>query len=165
MLTEDELLESAKITVNFMAQPSIEGLRLKPYLCPAGKPTIGIGSTFYEDGTPVKLTDPAITQERAFSLALSLVQNHFQKTVLKYWPEVQNKYQLAALSSFAYNVGEANFAASTLLKKLKAGDIEGAANQFSVWTKATNPKTGKKEDLPGLVTRRGMEKTLFQTQA
>ena len=36
-------------------------------------PTIGNGSTRYEDGTRVKLTDPAITQERAAILARNLM--------------------------------------------------------------------------------------------
>lgn len=31
-----------------------EGLKLKAYLCPAGKWTIGYGSTLYEDGSKVK---------------------------------------------------------------------------------------------------------------
>ena len=29
---------------------SFEGLRLDAYLCSAGKPTVGFGSTFFEDG-------------------------------------------------------------------------------------------------------------------
>ena len=42
-----------------------EGLSLKPYLCSAKVPTIGYGSTFYENGTKVKLTDAPITKQRA----------------------------------------------------------------------------------------------------
>ena len=45
-----------------------EGLRLTPYLCSAGVPTIGYGSTFYEDGRKVSLQDPPITKERAEEL-------------------------------------------------------------------------------------------------
>lgn len=47
-----------------------EGLRLKPYLCPASYWTIGRGARFYENGTPVKPTDPAITEERADALLM-----------------------------------------------------------------------------------------------
>ena len=39
-----------------------EGLFLRPYLCPAGVPTIGYGATYYRDGRRVKLSDPAITR-------------------------------------------------------------------------------------------------------
>lgn len=49
---------------------AFEGLSLKPYLCPAGIPTIGYGSTFYEDGTKVTLKDKAITEARATKMLL-----------------------------------------------------------------------------------------------
>lgn len=163
MLTQAQIDAAVTKAVHFMAQPGIEGIRLTPYLCPAGKPTIGIGSTFYENGAKVSLKDPAITQERAFKLAEALVKTTFLPQVLKLWPSVETSNQLAALISFAYNVGAANLASSTLLKKLLAGDVEEAADQFLVWTKGTDPKTGKKIDLPGLVTRRGLERTLFNT--
>ena len=42
-----------------------EGFRAKPYLCPAGVPTIGYGVTVYPDGTKVTLQDPPITQAKA----------------------------------------------------------------------------------------------------
>jgi GH24 family phage-related lysozyme (muramidase) len=45
-----------------------EGEVLHPYRDQRGKPTIGIGCTMYEDGTPVKMSDPAITHERALRL-------------------------------------------------------------------------------------------------
>ena len=34
-----------------------EGCKLEAYKCPAGKWTIGIGATYYTDGTPVKQGD------------------------------------------------------------------------------------------------------------
>lgn len=69
--------------------------------------------------------------------------------------------QGAALLVFSYNVGDAALAKSTLLKRLNAGDIAGAAAQFAVWNKAT--VDGKKKVLPGLVKRRAAEKELFLT--
>lgn len=41
-----------------------------------------------------------------------------------------------ALASIAYNIGNAAFINSTLLKKLNAGDYGGALNEFMVWTKS-----------------------------
>ena len=41
---------------------NFEGLRLTPYLCSAGVPTIGYGSTFYEDGRKVSLQDRKSTR-------------------------------------------------------------------------------------------------------
>ena len=46
-----------------------------------------------------------------------------------------NQNQYDSLVSFVYNVGGSNFATSTLLKKLNAGDYQGAADQFPVWNK------------------------------
>ena len=42
-----------------------EGFRPKPYLCPAGIPTIGYGTTVYPNGRKVTLQDKAITEQVA----------------------------------------------------------------------------------------------------
>lgn len=60
-----------------------------------------------------------------------------------------------ALISFVYNVGEGNFASSTLLKKLNAGDRKGASNEFGRWVNAKGVR------LQGLVNRRAAERDLF----
>ena len=58
-----------------------------------------------------------------------------------------------------YNCG--GLAKSTLLKKLNKGDYDGAANEFRYWTKANDPKTGKRVELRGLVRRRKAESAMF----
>ncbi|MFH4317138.1 lysozyme, partial [Acinetobacter baumannii] len=63
--------------------------------------------------------------------------------------------QVAALTSFAYNVGLGAFARSTLLKKLNAGDVRGAADEFLRWTRVGN------RTVRGLVARRRAERDLF----
>ena len=45
-----------------------EGFRNKPYLCPAGVPTIGYGSTHYADGRAVTLADLPMSKEDAHAL-------------------------------------------------------------------------------------------------
>lgn len=51
-----------------------EGFSPAPVIPTKGDvPTIGHGSTHYEDGTPVRLTDPPITRERAAILARALM--------------------------------------------------------------------------------------------
>ena len=72
-------------------------------------------------------------------------------------PLTQNQHD--ALFSFIYNVGATNFANSTLLKKLNAGDYAGAAAQFSVWNKIR--KDGAFVVASALVDRRSQEKDLF----
>lgn len=48
-------------------------------------------------------------------------------------PLTQNQFD--SLVSLTYNIGTATFEKSTLLKKLNAGDYQGAAEQFTVWNK------------------------------
>ena len=61
--------------------------------------------------------------------------------------------QFDALCSFNYNCGK--LGTSTLLKKLNAGDAEGAAEEFANYTLAGGVR------LKGLVRRRAGEKALF----
>ena len=81
-----------------------EGFSLIPYICPAGKPTIGFGSTFYEDGTPVKMTDKPITKERARELV-----RWYCETLIKYPRKDLNDDQKAAVCSLIFNIGKSAF--------------------------------------------------------
>jgi len=63
--------------------------------------------------------------------------------------------QLDALTDFVYNLGSGSLLHSTLLAKLNAGDVQGAAEEFGKWVHARG------KVLPGLVTRRQKEKELF----
>lgn len=68
-------------------------------------------------------------------------------------PLTQDQYD--ALTDFAYNVGTGNLQSSTLLRKLNAGDYEGASSEFQRW----NRSGGK--ILPGLSSRRLIEARWF----
>lgn len=63
--------------------------------------------------------------------------------------------QLDSLASFVFNVGGRNFAQSTLLSRLNAGNYAGAGAQFGRWVYAGG------RVLPGLVSRRAAEAALF----
>lgn len=63
--------------------------------------------------------------------------------------------QFDALVLFAFNVGPANLAGSTLMRKFKAGDVGGAAAEFSRWDKANG------QSMRGLRKRRVAERELF----
>lgn len=76
-----------------------EGFRNTPYLCPANVPTIGFGSTFYEDGRSVKLTDKPITRKRAEQL-LKNVLNKYEEEVNYSVTSSINQNQFDALVSF-----------------------------------------------------------------
>jgi lysozyme len=131
-----------------------EGLRLSPYLCSAGVPTIGYGSTYYENGSKVSLKDKQITEERAEELLAFHLKEHEHHVDSCVKVNISNN-QFSALVAFCYNVGPGSLKKSTLLKLLNQNDIPGAAEQFLRWNKA-----GGKE-LAGLTRRRQAERSLF----
>lgn len=133
---------------------AFEGIKLSPYLDSVKIPTIGIGTTFYEDGTKVSMKDPAITEARAEALLMYHL-NSFAAKVEKLLKVSVTDNQFAALLAFAYNVGPGALGTSTLLKKLNAQDYAGAAGEFEKWNKAGG------KVLAGLTRRRQAEKALF----
>lgn len=132
-----------------------EGFSSTPYLCPAKIPTIGYGSTYYEDGTKVTLKDKPITEQRATELLEFIANKTFSENINKVVKVPLNQNQFDALVSFAYNIGNKNFNWSTLLKKLNLSDYIGASQEFGRWNQANG------KILNGLVLRRQKEKELF----
>nr|DAL56024.1 MAG TPA_asm: Lysozyme [Caudoviricetes sp.] len=133
-----------------------EGCRLTAYPDPGtgGAPwTIGYGWTLPVDGKPVR---PGMTIDQATAdrlLKTGLVS--YENDVLKIVKVKLTQGQFDALVSFAYNVGSRALSTSTLLKKLNAGDIKSAADEFLRWNKAGG------KVLNGLVRRREAERALF----
>lgn len=129
-----------------------EGERLAAYLCPAGVWTIGVGHT----GPDVR---PGLRIAQARSRAL-LAQDlaRFEQAVARLAP-VATQAQFDALVAFAFNVGIAALAGSTLLRKHEAGDYAGAAAEFARWNRAGG------KTLPGLTARRAAEARLYRGQA
>lgn len=146
---------------------------LQPYICPAGYWTIGYGrvvrgpdgrmfkgevdrsaaATIYPDG---------IDEAQAAAFLMEDLTDIGRQVSARLRVLVGDN-QFGACISFVYNVGIAAFTACTLLKKLNAGDRAGAAMQFLAWNKATDPRTGRKVELPGLTLRRAAERALFLT--
>lgn len=134
-----------------------ETLRLRAYRCPKGKWTIGWGHT-----GPIAREGMKITPEQAEQLFRADVAR-FEREVASLLRVPVTEGQFSALVSFAFNCGsdiDADTIAeglgdSTLLKKLNAGDVAGAADEFPKWVKCNG------EVLGGLAERRKAERALF----
>lgn len=139
---------------------NFEGLKLSAYRDIAGVWTIGYGSTRYHDDKPVKPGDTLANEAQADAL--------FRNTLSQYQDAVNRKTkvpltqnQFDALVSFTYNEGTGS--GQTLFEKLNTKDYAGAADQFLVWNKITDPDTGKKLVSSTLTARRHEERQLFLT--
>lgn len=144
-----------KLSANgFKLLGELEGIVLRPYRDSVGIPTIGIGSTYYEDGTKVKMSDKAITKERAIQLAKNVVKS-FEAQVNKAILPTMVQNQFDAMVLLCYNIGESGFARSSVVRNFNAGNLQKAADSFLLWNKAGG------KVVRGLVNRRNIERTLF----
>jgi len=138
--------------INLVKQ--FEGLRLTAYKDIAGNLSIGYG---HFNSTPPPCTDcMVITEAQANSMLdndlehiLSLIQGHVSVDL--------TDNQLAALLSFAFNLGQNALINSTLLKDLNDGNIDAAADAFLAWDHSNGTV------VPGLARRRAAERALFLT--
>jgi len=133
-----------------------EGYRAKPYLCPAGVPTIGYGSTYYADKRKVTLEDAPMSEPDARALLMYELQHTYLPGTLRQCPSlIADERKCNAIVDFCYNLGIGRLQTSTLKRKINAGDWEGAREQLMLWTR------GGGKVLPGLVRRREAEKALL----
>lgn len=132
-----------------------EGLNLNAYLDSGGVWTIGYGSIFnYEKNRPVQQGDK-ITLQQAQKW-LNIEMDTKAEAIKQYLKVPQNNNQIAALISFAYNVGINGFKNSTLLKNINANKPKSEIEaQFMRWVY----DNGKK--VTGLVNRRANEVKLY----
>jgi len=135
----------------------LEGLELKSYKCSADVWTIGLGNTFYEDGSRVQ-EGQSISKERAY-LLFNLISKQFEKAVNENVKVDISQNQFNALFCFVYNIGITGFKNSTLLRILNINPNDGnIAKQFLRWNKI-NGKESK-----GLKNRRIKESSLYFTK-
>lgn len=132
-----------------------EGLRLSPYLCPAGYPTIGYGSRYYLDGSEVRLTDPAISANLARTMLRDSVRFKYLPKVVRLCPAIDTPERLAAIIDFTFNLGAGNLAASTLRRRINAGRWGDVPAELKKWNR------GGGRVLKGLVARRAAEAALI----
>lgn len=120
----------------FAAWQVNEGFTTAPVIPTRGDvPTIGHGSTRYEDGTPVTMADPPITRQRAEQLA----RNLNRKSELQFIDSIpgvkltQGEFDL--YMDFVGNFGITNWRESSMRSRLVAGDYTGACHALLQWRK------------------------------
>lgn len=160
-----------------------EGIRRAPYICSGNKLTVGYGHLVKKNrqydpftGQHIHNVTKAlrrfsgsrrvlsrsleiifpdlITEEQAEALLIKDAERLYGQALRLVHVKLYEP-QKAAICSFVYNLGVTNFSKSTLLRKLNAGDIHGAAHEFDRWVYAGKTR------LRGLERRRAEEKELF----
>lgn len=122
-------------------------------------PTVGWGSTHWENGAPVKMSDSAITQDRADSLFKSQLAS-FVHGVNQVVTAILTQNQFDALVSFAYNCGVPSLASSTLLRRVNANPSDQTIRDaFMMWNKVSSG--GHLIESPGLSYRRTKESDFY----
>ncbi|MCM1516227.1 MAG: lysozyme [Paraprevotella sp.] len=123
---------------------SYESYRGEAYRDSGGVPTIGYGET-----KGVKMGQRT-TPERALVQLLKSADTHTEE-IKKCIKVPLYQYEMDAYASFAYNIGSGSFCKSTLVKKLNAGDYEGACKEMTRWNKVKGVVN------KGLINRRQKE--------
>lgn len=142
-----------------------EGVRQRPYRCPAKLWTIGVGHVLYPRQGALKLEErdsvPLRDEDnRTFSMEevddiLRRDLERFERGVERYCPVKLTQGQFDALVSFSFNLGLGGLQRSTLRQKVLRGEFESAAEEFLKYTIAGG------KVLKGLVNRRNDERALF----
>lgn len=128
-----------------------EGFSAKPYLCPAGKLTIGFGHVIKKGEEFPDSGINVINAEKLLKTDVGIAEKAIAK-----WVNIPiSQHQFDALVSFVYNIGTRAFRGSTMLRLLRENKPEQAAGEFSKWIYAG----GKVQN--GLLKRRAEERAMF----
>jgi len=143
-----------------------EGIRTKPYRCPARLWTVGVGHVIdpnhakvpFEERNNLEIPDGwnrTLSMDEVNAL-LAKDLERFERGVLKYCHSAGSKQGwMDALVSFSFNVGLGTLQRSTLRQKHNRGDYEGAADEFLKYCKAAG------KVLKGLENRRKDERAMY----
>jgi lysozyme len=143
-----------------------EGVRNRPYRCPALLWTVGVGHVIdpthaavkYEErkNLPIPAGWDRVLSPGEVDALLAQDLAKFERGVARLCPAALNSQGIFdSLVSFSFNVGLGNLQRSSLRMKTNRGDLEEAADEFLKWTKAAG------RVLPGLVKRRMDERAMY----
>ncbi len=146
-----------------------EGVKTRPYQCPALIWSVGVGHVIdpshaavkYEERRSLSIPDGWDRTLTMGEVDAILAQDlgRFERGVARLCPAaLGHQGRFDALVSFAFNVGLGSLQRSGLRMKTNRGDFEEAADEFLKWTKAGG------RVLPGLVKRRRDERALYMAE-
>ena len=133
-----------------------EGVRNRPYRCPANLWTVGVGHLI-GDGKSLPDTWNRTFTEAEIDGLLKSDLRRFELGISKMLPNVPlRQCEFDCLVSFAFNLGLGTFQRSTLRQALLRGDKKAAMESLVKYCRAGG------KILKGLQTRRLDEKALFE---
>jgi lysozyme len=150
-----------------------EGVRYKPYQCPAKLWTIGVGHVMYPEQAKIPSTPEGMATRKAYPLKpqdnrrwseeevdsiLAKDVVRFERGVARYLPIRLSQNEFDALVSFSFNLGLGVLQRSTLRQALLRGDKAGAITSLLKYNKAGG------KVLKGLDIRRKDEAALFRKE-
>lgn len=94
-------------------------------------PTLGFGTTTRPDGSPVRMGDTTNPVEALQRKARDLQRFEGALKQCVNVPLYQHEYD--AYVDMAYNIGSAAFCGSTMVRRLNAGDYQGACDAILMW--------------------------------
>jgi lysozyme len=142
-----------------------EGVRFRPYRCPARLHTVGVGHVMYpeqgklkiedRDGFPLRPEDSRTFSKDEVDGILRSDLARFERGVVQFCPVPLTQGMYDSLVSFSFNVGLGTLQRSTLRQKLLRGDKAGAAEELLKYCMAGG------KILKGLQNRRIDERAMF----
>ena len=137
-----------------------EGVRNKPYRCPAGLWTVGVGHLIGDGKSLPQSWNKTFTQEEIDGILRSDLRR-FELGVRKMLPNVQlTQGQFDCIISFSFNTGLGLFQRSTFRQAVLRGDHEAAMESLMKYCK--DRVKGVLTELRGLKNRRLDEKALYE---
>ena len=134
-----------------------EGVRNKPYRCPAGLWTVGVGHLIGDGKSLPESWNRTFTSEEIDGLLKSDLRG-FERGVLKMLPNVPlRQCEFDCLVSFSFNLGLGTFQRSGVRQALLRGNKTEAMESLVKYCRAGG------KILKGLQTRRLDEKALFES--
>ena len=134
-----------------------EGVRQKPYKCPAGLWTVGVGHLIGDGKTLPDSWNKTFTLDEVYDILAKDVAR-FERGVNKYITVPLRQNEFDALVSFSFNLGLGVLQRSTLRQALNRGDKEMAIQSLLKYNKAGG------KVLKGLDKRRKDEAALFRKE-